>query len=193
MRIHWGCCGWWMGKRREIPSERQSMGLFDFLSKPTPCVTEGLVIDLGNFTCGHTRLGASIDPRDFFADALRSTETYHYEPEGLEVGVKSGRLDYLFVTLDKFRGRFELGNQPLSLGSTTTPAAIQQVFHEPYWQESLDDEIIQFYEFESGKIELQFEFPDCRHLEFITLMLDGVLSSPVQRNGYRVNKPWPPT
>ena len=43
-----------------------------------------------------------------------------------------------------------------------------------------------------GYAFLQFEFPDRQHLQIVTLMRNGILSKPEQRQAYRVTCAWPP-
>lgn len=66
------------------------------------------------------------------------------------------------------------------------------MFGEPYWVDSSDGETIQFYIYDQGNLELQFEYTNKVNLSFITLSYQGVLFSPEQRKSYEVNKPWPP-
>ena len=54
-----------------------------------------------------------------------------------------------------------------------------------------DGEVILFYEYQQGTVELQFEFGAGRALSFITLAMHGVLSTEEQRKAYGVTKPWP--
>lgn len=162
-------------------------------SIPGHSQTSNLVIDLHRFSCGRTKLGAKPDSRDFFAPPLRSNDVFALKGEGFEVGTKQGRLDYLYLRLSRYRGGFSSRGDPLKLGRSSTPAAIKAAFGEPYWADESGDEVILFYEYETGTIELQFEFPDRQHLEVITLLQHGVLSDPVHRSRYGVTKPWPPT
>jgi hypothetical protein len=80
----------------------------------------------------------------------------------------------------------------LILSSRTTREVVISIFGEPYWTDTDNSEIILFYEFQESTTELQFEFPDGEHLEFITLMKGGILSKQEQRESYGVTKPWPP-
>lgn len=155
--------------------------------------TKYLAIDLRTFECGHTRLGFPPDDRDFFAQRLRKSDVCNLVAEGFEVGTKDGCLDSLFISLLWFRGTFLYRGARVPLSPlTTTPDQIQRHFGTPYWIDSDDDEIILFYEFDDGRVELQFEFPGKKRLRYITLMRDGVLSIEAQRKAYRVTRPWPP-
>ena len=67
-----------------------------------------------------------------------------------------------------------------------------QLFGEPYWIDRSDGEVILFYEYAWGSLELQFEFPEATSLRFITVAVEGILSTKKQRDRYGVTKPWPP-
>lgn len=170
------------------------MGLLDLfrLSKAQSFELPVLDIDLGLFSCGHTKIGARPDPRDPFADVSQKRETINDPFSGLEIGVKSGVLDYVFITLAQSDSHFFRSGSPLQLSTRTTISDVQSIFGEPYWMDEDSDEVILFYEYENGALELQFEFPGKAHLGSITLAVHGVLSKAEQRNAYKVTKPWPP-
>lgn len=113
--------------------------------------------------------------------------------EGVELEVTDKELESIVVTLEDFEGEFLKSGKEVSLTSSTTPAEIEELLGEPYWRDVDDDELILFYEYQSGGIEVQFEFPDSTALAYITIARNGVLSDPEQRSAYGVDKPWPPT
>ncbi len=96
------------------------------------------------------------------------------------------------MRLKAFSGKFTKSGTALDLNTKTTEAMIVELFGEPYWTDRSDGEVIMFYEYLHGTVELQFEFSDGRALSFITLSRSGVLSIEEQRKLYKVNKPWPP-
>ena len=170
------------------------MGLFGFLfgsrgDSPQP---QPLTIDLAAFSCGQSRLGAALSADDYFSKALRTKDTFVDERNGVEVGTAGEVFDSVFVTLKNFSGKFTKAGNALDLNTKTTEAQILALFGEPYWTDRSDGEVIMFYEYQRGTIELQFEFTDGRTLSFITLCRNGVLSTEEQRKHYKVNKPWPP-
>jgi hypothetical protein len=168
------------------------MGIFSVFFSSGRSQTKEVVVDLRSFACGHTKLGQPPDVGDFFAQLLKTSDVYKDSREGLEVGTKQGNLDYVFITIGAFQGSFARSGAKVALDRTTTPEQIKAEFGNPYWIDAKDNELIFFYEFDGGKIELQFEFPEKKTLGFITLMQDGVLSEYPQRRGYGVTKPWPP-
>lgn len=171
-----------------------AMGLFGFLfggraDSPEP---QPLTIDLATFTCGQSRLGAAVSANDYFYKALQTEDTFVDERNGVELRTARNALDSVFVTLKKFPGKLTKSGAALDLNTKTTEAQILALFGEPYWTDRSDGEVIMFYEYQHGEIELQFEFSDGRTLSFITLSQNGVLSAEEQRRHYKVNKPWPP-
>lgn len=170
------------------------MGLLSTLFSKKPAMPEvplSLQIDLGSFKYGRTALGAHPDASEPYAAYFGSDDIARLDNSGIELGTKQGALDYAFITLANFTGSFARNGSKLSISTQTTPDAIISMFGEPYWTDTTDEEMILFYEFQNGSVELQFEFPDRRQLGFVTLMRNGILSVPDQRKAYGVTKEWP--
>ena len=176
------------------------MGLFSLFSScenkspdvKSPAPGEALVIDLGTFRVGDTLLGEKPAATDSFAAALQTSEVFEDSNKGIEIAVKNGVLDYAFLTIADYSGKFLRDGKAIEIGATLTEAQILAQFGEPYWTDRSDGETIMFYEYSNGTVELQFEFPDAQALGFITLTRDGTLSKEEQRKLYGVTKPWPP-
>ncbi|MEO5915846.1 MAG: hypothetical protein ABIS50_16540 [Luteolibacter sp.] len=151
-----------------------------------------MVVDLGTFQVGSTWLGALPSVSDPFHTVLTKDEVFQPKGEGVEIGSEDGLFDYGFFTLAFFSGTFALNGQTLRIHEATSEDEIQQIFGEPYWIDRSDGEIILFYEYRAGTVELQFEFPDGKKLGFVTLSRNGVLADRRQRESYGVDKPWPP-
>jgi hypothetical protein len=173
------------------------MGLFDFFfgGKETPeslpAMPPGFSIDLQTFSCGRSRLGSTVEPADYYSSGLHSKDTCEDKRFGIEVGTRAGVLDYVFVTCGGYPGGYCRAGEKLPINATTNVEEILELFGEPYWTDRSDGEVILFYEYEQGTVELQFEFTDGQTLNFITLARDGVLSSAEQRKAYGVTKSWP--
>jgi hypothetical protein len=172
-----------------------AMGIMSLLfgSKPAALPAElSLPVDLATFTCGRTVLGERPKPDEPYAKHFDRNGVANCEKSGVELGTENGVLDYAFITVRNFKGTLLKSGDEISLSPKTTIDEILPLFGEPYWKSTDDGETILFYEFKEGRIELQFEFPDKRHLGFITLVRDGVLSKADQRKAYGVKKDWPP-
>jgi len=173
------------------------MGLLSFLKTErqnfdVSAADSRLSVDLTKFIIGSTPLGKEPWDGDSFAKELEKEVTLKSDRSGYELGVKDGKLDHAFFTIKNFKGIFLVEEKSLVLSSTTNRKEIISIFGEPYWADIDDGEIILFYEYQESTIELQFEFPDGEHLEFITLMKGGILSKQEKRESYGVTKPWPP-
>ena len=170
--------------------------LFSRTSEPAACkggaasVYENLVVDLGVFRCGHTVLGEPVALADFYSSLFDDSGLFEDKAHGFEVGQKKGRLDYIFLTMAAFKGKFAKDGALLPLDASTTMQTVLSVFGEPYWHDDDKDESILFYE--DGTVEVQFEFPDKVHLGIITILRDPIMAKPEQRKAYRVTKAWPP-
>jgi len=149
-------------------------------------------VDLKLFQIDHSVLDQPVSSEDSFYDSFDKHDVLDLPKYGIEIGTEEGRLDYVFITLEFFKGDFLLGGSSLKLSIENTPDDIERIFGEPYWIDTLDEEIIMFYEYQKGSIELQFEFSDSIHLSHITLMMNGILSKEEQREAYKVTKEWPP-
>ncbi|MST00900.1 MAG: hypothetical protein EXS29_06290 [Pedosphaera sp.] len=172
-----------------------AMGLLSILfGAKAPAFAAEMVIplDLAKFSCGGTVLGERPKDGELYAKHFDRGGIAKFEKSGVELETKDGVLDYAFITVANFKGTLLKSGQRLSITAQTSIEEIVALFGEPYWKDAQDDEVILFYEFLGGKIELQFEFPDKRRLGFITLARDGVLSKADQRKAYGVTKPWPP-
>ena len=154
--------------------------------------TGQLIVDLSAFIIGGTPIGRAPWDGDFFAQSLLQNEIFRFEESGYELGSDEGVLSYAFITLENFRGSFLVQDQIVPLTARSTKEEIITLFGEPYWTDLDDDEVILFYEYRSGSIELQFEFPNGQNPGFITLMQNGILSDAGQRKSYGVTKLWPP-
>lgn len=150
------------------------------------------IVDLKLFSVDYSILNKPISSSDKFYAYFKTKDVLNLSKDGIEIGTKNDVLDYAFITLNSFKGRFLLKGNELQLTQKNHPESIVKIFGEPYWIDRSDGEVILFYEYKKGIIELQFEFYDSIHLSHITCMINGVLSSEKDRKSYNVNKPWPP-
>lgn len=153
---------------------------------------KNLRIDFGNFTCEQVKLGESLKNTMPFSQLLKEFEELQDEASGIEIGLKKYNLDSIVLDMEKSNAKFFKSGVPISLTNRSTIANIKSIFGSPYWVDEDFGEVILFYEFEKGQIELQFEFPKKKPLSYITFMCDGILSKEEQRKSYGVTKPWPP-
>lgn len=165
-----GILGWLFGGGGDSGSRSDSTPRF---------ASELVTVDLTAFTCNSTPLGEPTDPSDPFHGTFNREGIYRDVPGGLEIGVEEGKLDFVFLTLDRFRGKLLADGKELPVSSGSTEADITALFGEPYWRDEDDQEVLLFYE--DGRVELQFEFPGKERLGFITLLLSPLLGEAEQR------------
>ena len=168
------------------------MGLFSFFKSPKPEAISP-TIDLVHLTIGDLKIGHEFSPSSSFIEDSEKPGTYSNEPSGIELGTKEGILDSIFIVLEPFTGRFLFDGKAMGLKAATTVTEIEQQLGEPYWTDRDDGEIILFYEFASGTLEIQFEFWENKGLACILITRNGVLSTEEQRKSYGVTMPWPPS
>jgi len=171
------------------------MSILSFFSAPhgnRSAALRELEIDLASFRVGHSLLGERPSAEDCFCDPLLKHGRYQAKNLGIELGSTAGKLDYACIDVPAFPGRLTRAGQALGLTKTTTATDIRHAFGEPYWVDRSEAEIVMFYEYLDGTVELQFEFAEnTQTLGFVTLARHGVLADPEQRRLYGVDKPWP--
>ena len=148
-------------------------------------------IDLIKFKCNHTTLGEQPTLKEHFCDSFDENGYYEDNFNGVELGLSHRVLDYIFISIKPFNGKFFANGSELPIGKGSSENDIINLFGHPYWRDEDDSEVILFYE--NGRIELQFEFPNKGKLGFVTIMRSPVLEDPEQRKLYKVTKPWPPS
>ncbi|HUG68225.1 MAG TPA: hypothetical protein VMM76_10765 [Pirellulaceae bacterium] len=170
------------------------MGLLSFLfgcnhsEEPVPNVT----VDLSSFSVAGSKIGKPVTSDSPIGRELANSGVYAPRGKGLELGTNGDSLEYAFITLADFNGTFLANGRSLELNTATSEGDIREQFGDPYWVDRQDGEVILFYEYHGGDMEVQFEFPDGASLGYVTISRAGVLSDPEQRNRYGVDKPWPP-
>lgn len=171
-------------------------GLFKKSPAPPPPVSP--VIDLTRLTCDDLEIGATVslgsDYRTYLVDDKDEPEIqiYKNDASGLQITTRDGLVDSIFISLKSFSGSFTLNGAPLDLKLDTEESKVSDLLGEPWWKHVDDDlEVIDFYERADGT-EIQMEYPAMCQLRFITILKNGILADPIQRESYRVTKPWPP-
>jgi len=158
---------------------------------PPPAPALALPIDLGSFKCGQTVLGTKPGEAEPFANSFNRDCFSDFRGIQIET-TDDGLLNSIYIELKDFPGEFLHNGSNVPISLQTTPEEIISRFGPPYWTDTMDEEMIFFYEYQSGGIELQFEFPDRKHLGIITLMKNGILSGEHERKAYGVTREWPP-
>jgi hypothetical protein len=148
------------------------------------------VVDLSRFRCGRTALGEILSGVDVYQQALEDDDVLEDEPNGVELGTAKARLDYVYIDIRHFPGRFLAGGNEVAIGLDTSEAEVCSLLGEPWWRDEDEDEILLFYEDARG--ELQVELTKEGTLRQINLLHQPLMADPEQRAAYGVTKPWPP-
>lgn len=172
-------------------------GLFKKAPSSPPPVSP--VIELTRLTCDDLKIGAPVPVGSPYGAHLvddkdePGVQTYRNEASGIEITTSDGIVDSIFISLKSFSGSFTSNNTPLALGLDTEESKVTELLGEPWWKDVDDDlEVIDFYERADGA-EIQMEYPSMCQLRFITMLKNGILADPIQRERYGVSKPWPPS
>ena len=150
-----------------------------------------IIIDLKDFKIGSTLLGSPIMQADSFLPLKQSPEHYHLPGQGIFIATKNELLNSWAIDMDCFGGSFTYAGSAINITKDTTEYELTKIFGETYWTYRSDDEVIMFYEYQGGAIELRYELYEDT-LSAITLSRNAVLSDPEQRKEHGVTKPWPP-
>ena len=152
-------------------------------------LVDSLIIDLSELSFNKTRVGTSFSSSNPICSAFTTCSIYKPQGEGIEVGVKDGLFDFISINFHEFCGQIK-HNGTKSLAGKAVNEIINE-FGKPYWTDQ-DEEVILFYEYDNGDIEVQFEFDTDGKLIHMLIAKDGVLSKDEQRKAYGVDKAWPP-
>jgi len=147
----------------------------------TPCLPlSGFRIDLATHRCGEMTIGAPLAPGNvFFSDIFGKSEIED-EKQGFKIGAKDGRLDYVFIDLERFPGIITRNGNPLPHLRYWNVNRVISELGDPDNRDEYEKETLLFYE--NGHIEIQIEFPENRPARFITIMRNPtIMFEPLER------------
>lgn len=146
-------------------------------------------INLDTFKLGHTRVGEPVCGQDSYFSPKGELWVKNLS-EGIEVGVKNGLLEFIYLNLAKYNKPITLDGQEITLNNLTTDAW-KSLYGEAYWYDPDGNEELQFYEPVPEKIEVQAEFENGL-LSHLLITSEPLMASEEQRYAYGVTKLWPP-
>lgn len=180
----------WLPRLHWISGRLASSSNGSFLFKDESCVARSRLVH------EHTSMSKSrIDLVEFSIDGFALGD---HRPgslpdvAGVELVEAGSSLCSIGVDVGEYDGVFTRSGNSVDLNGGTSPSDVKAILGEPFWEDADEDELILFYEFERGHVEIQFEFPDAAGLGYLTLAKPGLMSNAEQRNAYGVDKPWPP-
>lgn len=155
-----------------------------------------LLLDLDTHRLSGVSIGDPLESLSFLGSASRWSWYLEFPNHGLSIlgGPSVEELQFFFGhPAEKsggwFRGTIVHRGSPIVLGGEDSEESLTARFGQAYWRDVDEYETLLFYEF-PGR-ELQLEFGTDGRLKVLTIGLP-ILADPVQREAYRVSKPWPP-
>lgn len=184
------------------------MSIFDAFRRKSPTsrwreeLNALLAVDLDHFGLNGVGFGGSVDNLRFLGPS--ESADFDYPSKGLLLDVDSGRLDGLVIALrggvylgatppDRvrpFAGRIRLGGRDRTPQELRTESDFVAVWGEPYWRDVDEDEILLFFEFESGEVQVELTLEGVPQVLIVTPA--PLMADPATREAYRVTASWPP-
>lgn len=161
-----------------------------------------LLADLDRLELSGTKFGDDIATLSFLG--FSQTGSFDYPAKGLRLDAENGRLvgfvlalrdeAYLGPTEEtrvrEFPGQIRIGGRNLYAHQLTTEAQFESAWGEPYWRDEDPDEILLFFEFAEGEIQIELSLEGVPRVIVVTPQ--PLMADPEQRSRYGVNRRWPP-
>jgi hypothetical protein len=186
------------------------LGLFDSLFKrsyPTRDWPAGdgreLCFDFDKNALCDVAIGERMERLRFLGPAkdaqMARQECLNYPSKGFYVHHDNGRIaSYVIFYEDcrdnkytPFAGKCIVGGREAAFSRETTEQQLVQLWGEPYWRDTDDDDEIVLY-YERDNVEWQVELDPAGTLTVINVISPPMLASAEQRKAVGVTKPWPP-
>lgn len=153
-----------------------------------------LAADLGSPALNGVSLGSRFD---LLSSLGRDSKSLSYFDLGIDVGRgNDGAFQGYSIVLEDQDGEFEpyrgsvLWNGKEIDANALTTDNLPSVLGEWYWMDTDEFESIAFFEYPT--YELQVELTLSGRVKRFILTRDPLMADPVQREAYKVDKPWPP-
>ena len=162
-----------------------------------------LVADFDAFTLNGVGFGESVEGLPFLGPG--PTDSHAFPGQGLSVDVTENKLDGFLVALgakafisgckpgdvQPFVGTIRMGGRAWYPRELTHERHFTEVFGEPYWRDVDDEEVLLFFEFARGELQVEVSLDD--RVQVLVASQAPLLADPEQRHAYGVTRPWPPT
>lgn len=146
-------------------------------------------LNLDTFKLGHSRVGDPVCGHDSYFSPKGELWIKNHE-QGIEVGIKNGRLEFIYLNIANYQQPLTLQNKEISLVGLDIDGW-KALFGEPYWYDPDGNEELIFHEPDPEKIELQAEF-EHGQLSHLLITSEPLMADEEQRYAYGVTKLWPP-
>jgi hypothetical protein len=162
-----------------------------------------LIADLDRFELGGVGFGDPYSRLSFLGPSESPFLDYHRK--GLQVDVVDDRLDGFTLALGAnaflgasssrpvrpFVGSLRIGGRELRVEELRSEGDLVALWGTPYWRDEDEDEILLFFEFPDG--EIQVELSREGRPRVLVATPDPLMADPEQRRAYGVETPWPPS
>jgi len=186
------------------------MSIFDAFRRKSPTaawradLTALLVLDLDRFELNGVGFGGEVAGLRFLGPS--ESKAFDYPSKGLQLDVdSSGLLEGLVVSLrggvylgatppgsvKEFAGRIRLSGRDLAPHELRSASDFVEAWGEPYWRDQDEDEILLFFEFESGEVQVELTQEGVPQVLLVTP--EPLMADLAQRQAYQVTAPWPPS
>jgi hypothetical protein len=162
-----------------------------------------LIADLDRFELGGVKFGDPYTRLSFLGPSESPFMDYHRK--GLRIDVADDRLDGFTLALEAgaflgasskrpvrpFVGRLKIRGRELRVEELRTEEDLTALWGTPFWRDEDDDEILLFFEFSHG--EIQVELSRDGRPRVLVATPEHLMADPEQRRSYGVEAPWPPS
>lgn len=161
-----------------------------------------LLADLDNFELSGTGFGQEVSGLSFLGRS--DSGAFDYAGKGLRLDVEDGCLAaftlalrpdvYLGPARDadvrRFTGRLRINGRESTTDRLTTEGQFTIAWGAPYWRDVDADEILLFFEFPDGEIQVELSLEG--EPRVLLVSQEPLMADPEQRRSYGVTRPWPP-
>jgi len=185
------------------------MSIFDAFRRKSPTSTwradlrAHLVLDLDGLELNGVGFGGEVEGLRFLGPS--ESGAFDYPSKGLQLEVdSSGLLEGLVVSLrsgvnlgtlppgsvKQFSGHVRLNGRDLAPHELRNESDFVAAWGDPYWRDMDEDEILMFFEFGSGEVQVELTPEGVPQILLVTP--EPLMADPTQREAYGVTASWPP-
>jgi len=162
-----------------------------------------LLADLDRLELSGAKFGDDVEALSFLGPS--ETRSFDYPSKGLGLDIEDARLAGFILALRpeaylgpaaesnvrEFQGQIRIGGRNLYAHQLTTERQFVSVWGEPFWRDEDPDEILLFFEFAEGEIQVELSLEGVPRVIVVTPQ--PLMADPEQRRSYGVTAQWSPS
>jgi len=163
-----------------------------------------LVADLERFELNGVGFGEDVEGLSFLGPS--ESKWFDYPRKGLQLDADSkGRLEGLVLALrdgvylgrvepervQRFTGRIRMNGREWEPAELRDESDFVAAWGEPYWRDEDEEEVILFFEFDQGEVQVELTLEGVPQILIVTP--NPLMADSTQRESYGVTKSWPPS